>query len=118
MRNYSMGPMEGGDTLALHLGSQAAMFDGDNLLIVYTFAGILLAILAVVMLVNFVQRRRMVGIVHSTSGDNQEEYQAIVKAIAALDDAYGDGDLTEDAYRQRRTRLKDQALNFMRRDDD
>jgi hypothetical protein len=118
MRNYSLGPMESGDTLTLRFGSRAAMLDGNNLLIVYIFAVILLTILAVMGLTHIIRRRRIIGIGQGSSGDSQDDYQAIVKAIAALDDAFEVGDLRENTYRRRRARLKDRALNLMRRDDD
>jgi hypothetical protein len=49
----------------------------------------------------------------NAQGDMDESEESLMDAILALDDLYKDGKLPEDAYRQRRTELKNRLKRMM-----
>ncbi len=118
VRSYSIPALESGDVLDLQLRSGVAMLRGDNLRIAL-IAGALL--LVAVSLFVFVPRLRGRNDGQGDEPIPLEEYddrQALIKAIAVLDDAFEAGELSEDAYRRSRDKLKNQALHFMQAEDD
>jgi len=118
MRSYGMGSMQSGELLAVRLGSKAAMLRGDNALVLYVSAAIFLIIAALIILLRFVRTKRLDREVDSIPRNLRDNYQALIKAIAALDDAFDTGELAEDAYQRERAKLKKQALYMLRGDDD
>jgi hypothetical protein len=118
MRSYSMEALKSGDALTLRLGSKATMFQGENVLIGYISTAIVLAVLALVVFLRFGDKKRFTSDAAANSRNLHDDYQATIKAIAALDDAFEAGDLARDAYQQRRAKLKDQALHLMREEND
>ncbi len=118
LRSYSMGTLQSGDTLVVRLGSKAALLRGDNALIVYVSVAIFLIVAALYVLLRFARIRRLDREVESIPRNLREDYQALIKVIASLDDAFEAGELAEDAYQRERAKLKKQALYILRGDDD
>lgn len=118
VRSYSVPALESGDVLELQLHSSLAVLRDDDLRIALIAAALLLA---AVSLFVFVRRLRGGKRTQADEPNPQEAYddqQALFKAIAALDDAFEAGELSEDAYRRSREKLKNQALHLMQAEDD
>ena len=62
--------------------------------------------------------RRPEGLDVSDGQDPPQDKEALLHAIAALDDAFDSGDLDEDEYQKRRSELKKKLTDLMRQDRD
>jgi hypothetical protein len=121
MRNYALGSLSSGDTLALNLSvSPISVGSGSSLNGVLIGAGAL----GLVVVALGLWRYRSSG-AESRTGERRElpvevipDREALLRAIAALDDEFEAGQIPEDEYHQRREELKRQVLTAMRGADD
>jgi len=118
IRSYSMPAVARGEVLELQLRSGAAMFRDDNFRVALIAGAVLLFAVSLFVLLRRLRGRRAAQGAASISNEQYDDRQALIKAIAALDDAFEAGELSADAYRRSRQKLKDQALRLMQVDDD
>ncbi len=126
LRNYTLGPREAGDTLRFTIStgpSFAAQFGG---LAAWNWVAGIAALAGALGVVGWwvLPRRRAAEDRRSpVSGreaarERVEDREELLRAIAAMDDAYDAGELEEDEYHRRRGDLKERLLEIMRAADD
>jgi hypothetical protein len=118
VRSYSMPALESGDVLELQLRSSAAMLRNDDLRIALIAAALLLIVVSLFVFVRRLRGGKKAQGDEPISPEAYDDRQTLFKAIADLDDAFEAGELSEDAYRRSREKLKDQALHLMQAEDD
>jgi hypothetical protein len=121
VRNYSQSSLSSGDTLALNLSvSPLSVGSRSSLNGVLIGAGVLGLVVVALGLwwYRTASTESRTSEREGTPGEIVPDREALLRAIAALDDDFEAGEIPEKAYRQRREELKRQALTAMRGADD
>jgi mono/diheme cytochrome c family protein len=121
VRNYSRSSLSSGDTLALNLSvSPLSVGSRSSLNGVLIGAGVLGLVVVALGLwwYRTASTESRTSEREGTPGEIVPDREALLRAIAALDDDFEAGEIPEKAYRQRREELKRQALTAMRGADD
>lgn len=116
MDGYTIGPLSAGDILALNLSGRPTLESEDSSLSNVAIGVGALGVALIVVGLWWCQVRGGGGILARVRG--KSDYQALLRAIAALDNDFEAGEISEVKYRRRRERLKRQALDFGWGDDD
>ncbi|NIS78999.1 MAG: c-type cytochrome [Anaerolineales bacterium] len=117
MRNYAMGALAAGDVLRLNFSSSSLVFrDPSSLMNAILGASVLGVVLLGVGY--WWSRRGRMGREPAVASDAHPSLRSLLQAIAALDDEFEAGSLSEAEYRPRREALKRKALAAMRSADD
>lgn len=116
MDGYTIGPLSAGDILALNLSGRPTLESEDSSLSNVAIGVGALGGALIVAGLWWYQVRGGGGILARVRG--KSDYQALLRAIAALDNDFEAGEISEVKYRRRRERLKRQALDFGWGDDD
>jgi cytochrome c553 len=121
LHTYTIEALEPGSTLALSFRGRhpadASNLSTTNLLI---GAGVFVLTLAVVLFVWQTWTRREEGPsgVEAFEAEGTLDREALLQAIAGLDDAFAAGDMTQEDYDRQRVALKEQLMELMQEDDD
>jgi len=114
-RSYALGSLAAGETLALKLSDPlSATADYSTSFDMLIGGGTLVGAIAVIG-VWWLRNRSKLGMSPETQPSAQE---ALLGAIAALDDEFEAGKISEAKYSQRRETLKRRLLTLMRSNDD
>lgn len=122
LHSYTIGPFSPGATLALDISGRPSLADDETSLSNIIIGVIVLGAALIIASLWWCQARGGGGILTRVRGEPSDEgisdRQALLQAIATLDDDFEDGGIPEEEYHRRREALKQQALYSMRRDDD
>ena len=116
MDGYTIGPLSAGDILALNLSGRPSLVSDESSLSNVAIGVGALSVALIVAGLWWYQVRGGGGILARVRG--KSDCQALLRAIAALDNDFEAGEISEVKYRRRRERLKRQALDFGWGDDD
>lgn len=122
LHSYNIGPFSPGDTLALDLSGRPSSADDETSLSNIIIGVIVLG--AALIVAGLWWRRAGSGgkiparVRGKPKRNDISDLKPLLRVIAALDDDFEAGNVSEGEYHQRREALKQQALYSMRRDDD
>ncbi len=122
LHSYTIGPFSPGDTLALDISGRPSLADDEtslsNIIIGVIILGAALIIASLWWCRAGSGGKTPARVRGEPTRNDISDLKPLLRAIAALDDDFEAGDVSEGEYHQRREALKQQALYSMRRDDD
>jgi 5-hydroxyisourate hydrolase-like protein (transthyretin family) len=112
---YSLGPLAAGETLALKF-SDSLLPGGNESTSSNIMIGAIALVCAIVVVGTWLLRSR--SRLEKSLGTSPSAREALLQAIALLDDEYEAGEIREDEYRQQREALKREVLALMQGEND